>query len=366
MQEVSQAAPAPKKDERAKKLIQGVVSLLLIGAVFFYALPKIADFSEVWGSIRAMSPLEIGTLIFAALWNIITYWFVIVASLPGSNVWQAMKVNQASTAVANTLPGGGALGLGVTFGMFSGYGFSRSEISLSVLVSGIWNNFVKLGMPIIALAALAVSGGASPGLMSAAVVGVIVLVGAILVFSATLRSDALARKVGDGLAHVANPVRRLLRKPPVQGWGESAVGFRSKTVTLLHDRWVRLTVATLVSHFSLYLVLLLALRHVGVSQSEVGWAEVLAAFAFVRLISALPITPGGLGVVELGLTAALVAAGGNEPQVVASVLIYRALTYLLPIPLGAALYLKWKKGAEARRLRLAQSSPTPGVAGKVS
>lgn len=134
---------------------------------------------------------------------------------------------------------------------------------------------------------------------------------------------------------------------------DAVARFRSDTTELLKRRWVWLTTATVVSHVSLYLVLLIALRHVGVSEDEVGWAEVLAAFAFVRLISALPITPGGLGVVELGLTAALISAGGDDAQVAASVLVYRALTYLPPIPVGAAMYLRWRRGAEARRQRVA-------------
>ncbi|MGI8520458.1 MAG: lysylphosphatidylglycerol synthase domain-containing protein [Actinomycetota bacterium] len=91
---------------------------------------------------------------------------------------------------------------------------------------------------------------------------------------------------------------------------------------------------TLISHITLYLVLLLALRHVGVSNDAVSWQQALASFAFVRLLSAVPITPGGLGVVELGLTATLVAAGGEEALVVAAILIYRLLTFVLPIPVG--------------------------------
>jgi uncharacterized protein (TIRG00374 family) len=105
---------------------------------------------------------------------------------------------------------------------------------------------------------------------------------------------------------------------------------------------------------SLYLVLLLSLRHVGVSDATVSWIEVLAAFAFIRLLSALPITPGGLGVVELGLTAALVAAGGPKAPVVAGVLVYRALTYLPPIPLGLLAYVRWKSRSEGRRARAEQ------------
>ena len=66
------------------------------------------------------------------------------------------------------------------------------------------------------------------------------------------------------------------------------------------------------------------------------------AFAFVRFLTALPITPGGLGVIELGLSAALVYAGGPRAEVVAAVLVFRALTYLVQIPFGAITYVYWR------------------------
>ena len=98
------------------------------------------------------------------------------------------------------------------------------------------------------------------------------------------------------------------------------------------------------SHVSLYLVLLVALRHVGVSQEELSWIGVLAAFAFVRLISALPLTPGGVGIVELGYAAVLTIGldDTTSAQVVAAILVFRAITYLLPIPLGIASYIIWR------------------------
>jgi uncharacterized membrane protein YbhN (UPF0104 family) len=323
-----------------------------VGAIFFFAFPKIADFSQVWEHVKAMTWLEAATLVLAALWNLGTYWFVMMAALPGSNVWQTMKVNQASTAVANTLPGGGALGVGVMYSMFSGYGFSGASITLSILVSGIWNNFVKLGMPVIALALLAVFGDVGTGLLLASVAGVAGLAVAVGLFGGVLRSEAVARRVGARLGKMANALKRVARKEPGPDLAEATVRFRRDAIGLIRTRWLRLSVTSLVSHLSLYLVLLLALRHVGVAEGEVTWIEGLAAFAFVRLVSALPITPGGLGVVELGLTAALVAAGGEEAGVVAAVLVYRALTYVLPIPIGLVLYLKWRKGSEGRRARM--------------
>src|SRR5690606_8142318 len=116
------------------------------------------------------------------------------------------------------------------------------------------------------------------------------------------------------------------------------------------------------SHTSLYVVLLVALRHVGVSQDEVGWVEVLAAFAFVRLLSAIPITPGGVGVVELGLVAAIGSGldAATKNQVAAAVLLFRALTWCVPIPLGVLAWLFWRSN-ESWRHTVAERARLLGI-----
>jgi putative heme transporter len=341
----------PKGRGTKRRNIQIALSLAVVVIVFIFALPQFADFSEVWAVMRAMTWLELLTLAIVAAWNIATYWILMVGSLPGSNYWQAMKVNQASTAIANTVPGGGAIGIGVTYAMYSAYGFSRNEVGLSVLVSGLWNNFAKLALPIVALALLAVQGDASTARLVAALLGIGGLATVLVMFGLILRSDRLARRLGNRFGSWVSSARRLLHRPPVSDWGAAFAGFRHDAVDLLKKRWVWLTLATLVSHLSLYLVLLLSLRHVGVSDAEVGWAAVLAAFSFARLATALPITPGGLGVVELVLTASLVSAGGPRAPVVAAVLIYRILTYVVPIAIGLLAYIRWSRGMEARRVR---------------
>jgi putative heme transporter len=345
-------SPTSRSKSPARRIVEAAVSVALVAAVFFFALPQIADFSEVWAEIREMTAFELGTLLLIALWNLATYWFVMVSSLPGSNLWQAMKINGASTAVANSLPGGGALGIAVNYGMYLQYGFSREAIALSLLVSGIWNNFVKLGMPVLALALLGLQGGATGPTLTAALAGLATLAGAIVLFALVLRSERTAGRVGAFLSRLLNALRRIGRRKDPVDLAQTTVEIRRQAIDLLRRRWLWLTLTTLVSHVSLFLVLLVTLRHVGVSENEVGWVEVLAAFAFIRLISALPITPGGLGVVELGYTAALVAAGGQNAQVVAAVLVFRALTYLLPIPWGLLTYARWKQGAARRRERV--------------
>ena len=141
-------------------------------------------------------------------------------------------------------------------------------------------------------------------------------------------------------------------------WGDAAARFRKQTIGLVAKRWPALTVSALLSHIALYLVLLLALRHVGVSEKEINWAQVLGVFAFVRLISLFPITPGGIGLVELGYIGGLYVAGRShadvpvdafKAQVTAAVLVFRTLTFILQIPLGAITYVIWQRKKSWRK-----------------
>jgi putative heme transporter len=303
------------------------------------------DVEQVGATLRAMTWLEVATLVAAAVWNLLSYLLPQLAALPGLGLGQAVLESHSSTAVGNLLPAGQAVGLGVTYRFYTSYGFASGPIALSLLVQGVWNNFVKLGMPIVALGLLVASGDTAGELGPAAVVGLVVLVVALAGFAFGLSGERRAARLGRALATTAAALRRLVRRPGRPDWEHSAVAFRAQAVTLLRDRWHWLTLTTLTSHLSLFLVLVLALRHVGVSESEVSWVEALAAFALVRLLSAVPITPGGLGVVELGLAAALVLAGGQEAQVVAAVLVFRVLTFLLPIPIGALTWWLWRRSA---------------------
>ncbi len=337
-----------RRDGRVWQVARIVVSLGLGVAMFVYLLGHAADFSSVRTEIASMTPLELATLLLIAAWNLCTYWAVMVSATPGLTYSQAMVLTQSTTAVANTVPGGSAVAVGLTYAMLGSWGFSRSRATLSVIVSGLWNSFAKLALPVLALALLALQGNTNAGRVTAGLFGIAALGGSVTVFSLVLRKEGFARRAGDSAARWVSSLRRLVGKGPVEGWGDAVAKFRNRTIGLVRRAWAQLTLATVVSHLSLYAVLLVALRHIGVSNDDVNWAEALAVFAFVRLLTAIPITPGGLGVVELGLIAGLTTAGGERDEVVAAVLIFRALTYLLPVPLGLLAYLYWRRNSSWR------------------
>ena len=332
-----------------KRILQATVSVVLVGLIIWFIFQQFADLAEVRTVLRGLSGRDLALVILVAAVNLLTYWIVVVVATPGLRVPQAAVLTQSTTAVANAVPAGSAVAVGLTYTMLSSWGFSKSRTTLSVVVTGIWNNFIKLGMPVFALAILALQGQPGAGRMVAAIAGLGALIAAVTLFALVLRSEEFARKTGLVTERWMSALRRLVRRGPVHGWDLAVTTWRSRVIGLVRTRWLALTVSALVSHLSLYAMLLVTLRVLGVSEEQVGWAEVLAVFAFARLVTAIPITPGGVGVVELALIAGLTRAGGEAAPVVAAVLLYRLLTYLLPIVLGAGTYVYWRRNRSWRR-----------------
>jgi uncharacterized membrane protein YbhN (UPF0104 family) len=272
-----------------------------------------------------------------------------MTTTPGLTFRQATVSTESTTAVSNTVVGGAAIALGLTYAMNTSWGFSRSRTSVSLLISGLWNNFAKLALPVLALVLLAFTGTPTAGRVVAGLLGVAALLAAVVALGMLLRSEAAAARIGDGAARVATAIRRPFGRGPVTGWDKATRKFRGRTILLLRARWHWITLTTLVSHLSLFLVLMLALRFVGVGADQVSIAEALAVFAFARLLTAIPFTPGGLGVIELALITGLSTAGGPRALVAAAVLIFRALTFVLPIPLGLGTYVFWRRNRSWRR-----------------
>src|SRR5438270_12635095 len=161
-----------------RRLLAPLFSLVLLAAVVFWFLPQFTSLGAVWATVQAMTNLEIAVLLVATVWNLATYQFVMVTTTPGLTLRQATVSTETTTAVSNTLIGGAAIALGLTYTMNSSWGFSRSRTSVCLLVSGLWNNFVKLGLPVVALALLVFSEPPSGGRWLAGLLGLAALLAA--------------------------------------------------------------------------------------------------------------------------------------------------------------------------------------------
>jgi uncharacterized protein (TIRG00374 family) len=326
-----------------KRGFAGGLAVAVIVGTYVFVLPQFANYSEVWAQVRTLSWEWILVLIAAVIFNLATFAPPWMAALPGLGYWSAETVTQASTASTYLAPGGPAVGIGISAAMLFAWGFHADEVALAVTLTGIWNQLAILGFPALALALLTLTGGDRTALQTIATIGLAVFVVVAGGFALALSSAGMARRVGGLAARWVNRALRLVRRGPV-GWnGESLARFRSQAIGLLRRRWHVLTLATLVGQLSVFLVLLACLRALGVGSDEVSLIEVFAGWSLARVLGSIPITPGGLGLVELGLTTVLAGFGGNHAGVVAAVLVYRFLTIVPTLVLGAAAAATWRR-----------------------
>ena len=337
------AAAATRSRSPARRLAGAVLALVVIAVVFVELLPRIADYGDVWQVVARLSPLEIAALAAITAINLATFAPPWMAAIPGLGYWNATVLTQVSTALSIAVPGGDAAGIAASYAMLRGWGFGRRTVAVAVVVTGVGNQLVNVLLPLVALALLVTSGGSSPLLLTAGLIGIAAILGLTLAVVLVLRGERQARAVGERAQSLANHVLDLLHRPARQGWGDGLVQFRRETIDLVARRWAALAGSLLLGHLTVFGVLMVALRATGVGADEVGWVEALAAWGLIRLLSAVPVTPAGVGIVELGLSSALVGFGAHNAQAVAAVLLYRALTVLPTLALGAILGVTWRR-----------------------
>jgi uncharacterized membrane protein YbhN (UPF0104 family) len=297
--------------------------------------------------------LSILALAGATILNIVTFAPPWMVCLPGLGFLRALVVTQASTATTYIAPGGAAPGMAVSFTMLRAWGYTPRQVAVTVAVTGVWNQLIIFGSPPFALAMLALIGEGNPLLKSFALVGVVVFGVALGLFAAGMASADLARWFGDQFARLMNRVLRIVRKGPVGFSGESLVRFRSDALDLLRTRWHLITVSTLAGQLSVFFLLYVTVRMIGIGSSKLLGLEIFAAWSVAKLLGSLPITPGGIGVIELGLTSLLVGFGGPKAGVVAAVLVYRFLAVVPTLILGLISAGTWKHYHPRRKDALA-------------
>lgn len=346
------SAPPTGTIDRRKQVVAGLITLVVLVIVFAGVFPKFANYSDAWASIQQMSLASDLALLAVTVINIVIYVFPYMAALPGIRFPDAFVVRQTSFMISNTVPAGGAFGLGVQYAMLSGYGFGPAEASSAIAVTSVWNLLVTLALPALGLMVLLVLGDATSNQIVGAIGGLIAIVAIVGAMVVVLRSESWARRIGgwgDAVVHRFRPSSA----PDVVTAG--VVRFREQTYDVVARRWRSLTVTNFAQQFSQFFVLLVAIYGLGGRSSGVNPAEVFAAFAIARLAGFIPVTPGGLGTVDAALVGLLSAFGMDKNEALAADLLWRAATFIPQVVIGIITFLIWRVQA-ARRARSAATS----------
>ncbi len=320
-----------------------MLGVALVAGVFVGVVPRIASYRSVAGQLATVSVPWGAALAAAALLDIVSAALPWRALLPQISWLGALGFTQASTAITTVVPGGAPLGMALSFGLLRRLNIDRGQAAFAVALTGIWSQVMIFVYPLVG--ALLVFGTGRLSGSTEAIAGASGAAAALLAVLAlaALRSRRAALWLGDAAAHLATRLARLLRRTPPVWNGEALMRLRDERLLLLRRRWPSLTAATLANQLSAYLVFEFALRAVGTSFGSLPPSEAFLGWAIGRVISSLPLTPGGIGVVELGMIGTLVGFGAPRAHVVAAVLLYRALVIVPTLVVGSLALLGFRR-----------------------
>jgi len=327
---------------RRRLVLRSVVAVAIIAAAYVWALPRIAGYGSVGNRLAAVSAGWAAALAAVAILDVLSSALPWRALLPELSWLDTIGFTQASTSLQTFAPGGAAVGVGISFGILRTLGVGAGAAGFAVAVVGVWSQVTIFVYPVIGVALLLATGELTgPVAVVAAASGAAALIAAGFAAYA-LRSRAAAVQIARPLVRAAGGVARFFRRQPPRWDVEALLRLREERLGLLRRRWPALTLGTLANQLTAYVLLDLSLRAVGVSLHELSLAETFLAWSVGRLIASLPLTPGGIGVVELGLIGTLVGFGGGHAHVVAAVLLYRGLIVVPTLIAGALAFLGWR------------------------
>jgi uncharacterized protein (TIRG00374 family) len=349
--------PAYVRDESALKprirpVRLTIKALLLVILAVFLLPPVVSGFRDAWDTISDVNPALLALGFTLQMLALIAYSLLTRATLGSAgrrlSIPRIFRIQLSTKALANVVPGGNAASSALGYRLLTLSGISGPDAGFALATAGIGSAVV---LNIIFWTALIVSvpfRGVNPLYGTAAVAGIVIMaVAALLVVGVMdgsgraerfvrwigrkLRLDedkfaAVLHQVGERLEELASD-RQLLRR--VVFW--AAANWLLDAASL----WV-------------------FLRAYGESLSP---EALLVAFGLANVLAAVPILPGGLGIVEGAYTAAFAGFGVPARVAVPAIATYRAAQYLMPIALGGLAYASlrvgpWKIEKRDRLVRL--------------
>jgi uncharacterized protein (TIRG00374 family) len=330
--------------------------LLAISAVSFYLLlPGIA---AVFASWRSLSHLDwvFAALAFACEATSLAWIWQLDRIALHTRAWFPVAAAQLSgAAVGKVLPGGAATATAFSVAVLRRAGIDAGEAGAGFAASTALQVATRLALPVFALPAIVGGAPISRDLAAAAYLGLAVLVVMIAAGIAAFAADGPLEAAGRVLQRLLNATLR--RRRPVKGLPEALIAGRDYVARTIGVHWRGAVVAAVGSAAFDYFALLCALRAVG---AEPRPSLVLLAYAAAQLLALVPATPGGVGFVEAGLVGTLALAGVGGQDALAATLLYRLVSYWLPLPAGALAYALFRRRYDGRPA--ASTQPVGGSA----
>jgi uncharacterized protein (TIRG00374 family) len=330
---------------RGRGALRRTIFWLAVSGVSLYLVaPSIISAFGSWRQIERLSIAWLAAMALLQAAALTCIWALQFVALRRAR-WQPVIASQlAGNALAKVAPGGGAMGGALQYRMLVAAGLPPAGVVSGLTAVNLLLFGVVLALPVLAIPAI-LRGGVERDLLNAALAGLAVFVLLFATGAVLLTSDRPLLWVGRQLQRARNRLRR--RSEPLQRLPERLVGERDRILGTLGPRWKRALAAALGRWAFDFGCLLAALRALDALPRP---GLVLLAFCAAQVLAQIPLTPGGLGFVEAGLSATLTLAGVPAGAAVVATFAYRLFSYWLQLPLGlVGLALQRAPVASARR-----------------
>jgi uncharacterized membrane protein YbhN (UPF0104 family) len=340
---VTDTSPALVHRPLWRRLLKPVLVAAALAVVFGWLLPQFIDYQEVWEALTQLDEWEVLVLLGLGLARVPTEALMYRAFLPGLGLWRGSEAYLSSNFASQLLPPPSASV--VQYGYFRGGGYAADAAGLAALGSFIFPTIGRFLLPLVALVLLLLTGEVSGTIWLAGGLSLAVSAVAGIASYVFLRGEASARWLGAKLQRALSWILAKLKRDPVGDGAAKAAELRATALAVLREGWALGSIGVAANLFLTYLILLAALRFVGVSAMELPAAEAFAAFAVAFWAGAVfPITGSGLGVVDAVLIAMLIELGSaSDDALLAAALLWRVFYSVLMLPLGAITLGRFRK-----------------------
>lgn len=358
-----QAPPERTAKDRRKSLIAALIGLAIAVLIFGFVLPQVIDYQTVWETIKSLEPIDFVILIGAGLLLYVPEGALYASIMPGMGLRRGMAAWVSSTAVGTTIP---AADLVVRFGMYRSWGFAVERSTLGIFLSGLFDNIVKFTLPAIAVILIAVLGVADLGDFAViAIIAIGVLIAGAALVTGIIRSEAFTRRLAEITERVANWGLERIKRDPVEGLSERVVGFRDLAIDIVKERGAIALFYSALGKLWAFAILWMSLRIVGIEPDVLSGLAIFVVWVVVLLITAIPITPGGIGIAEIAYIGLFTAFAGEQYSdiIAAGVILFRLVQFALPIPIGWTVVYFWRRQINRGDLPNPYSLPASTPAG---
>jgi uncharacterized protein (TIRG00374 family) len=311
-----------------------ILALAVTAVVLYGVAPAVIDVLGGWRDLDEVAPRWWIAVILTQVAGWACLWALQRLALH-TRTWLPVSTSQlASGGLGRVVPGGAAAAAALQYRMLVQAGLARATVATGLTAGSLLLLAALAAMPLLAVPAV-VAGRAIPrGLLESGGLALVVFVFLFCVGALLMVSERAVRWVGRAATTVLRLVRR--RRPPPERLPERLLAERALVRATLGRRWPEALAAAEGRWLLDFLTLLAALEAV---DARPRLSLALLAYCAAQLLAQVPITPGGLGVVEAGLTGTLALAGVPAAAAAVATLTYRLASYWLPLPVGAAAYV---------------------------